>query len=53
MTTSITCAHCGRMFQITYSSGDGHFTKNHSPSGCGKNTRIWINQGNIVRTDKA
>ncbi len=50
--TTITCAHCGGMFQIsippTGNSGRGW---QHSP-GCMKTTQVYVNNGSIIRTTK-
>lgn len=49
---TITCAHCGGMFQIEIDtvgvSARGH---QHSP-GCLKSTQVYINYGEIVKTTK-
>jgi hypothetical protein len=49
---TITCAHCGGMFQISIPtsgvSGRGH---QHSP-GCMKSTQVYVNNGNITKTTK-
>ncbi len=51
---TITCAHCGQMFQIEHDSGSGATGDRgmqHSP-GCMKMTRVKLNQGRIVGTTK-
>jgi hypothetical protein len=51
---SITCAHCGKMFQIEIAqSGVQHSGKQHSMGGCGRITRVYTNNGNITKTEKA
>jgi hypothetical protein len=50
---TITCAHCGGMFQVEIpQSGVQHSTKQHSMGGCGRNTRVYTNNGNITKTEK-
>ncbi|MDG2343392.1 MAG: hypothetical protein P8L23_02325 [Flavobacteriales bacterium] len=49
---TITCAHCGCMFQISISeNGVSARRHQHSP-GCGKSTNVAINNGNITKTNK-
>ncbi len=50
---AITCTHCGGMFQVEIAqSGVQHSSKQHSMGGCGKNTRVYTNNGNITKTEK-
>jgi hypothetical protein len=49
---TITCAHCGGMFQISIpTSGVSSRGWQHSP-GCMKTTQVHVNAGNITRTTK-
>lgn len=49
---TITCAHCGGMFQISIpESGVSSRGHQHSP-GCLKSTKVWQNKGNITKTSK-
>ena len=49
---SITCAHCGSMFQIQIpTTGHSERGQQHSP-GCMKTTYVRVNNGKIVGTRK-
>jgi len=51
--TTITCTHCGEMFQVQYNfGGSGEISKQHSP-GCGKSTKLKFSGGKLTGTKKA
>ena len=51
-TVTITCMHCGGMFQTKIpESGKGSRGHQHSP-GCLKSTQVHHNNGNITKTTK-
>jgi len=48
---TITCAHCGGMFQISIPiSGVSSMGHQHTPGGFQKSTRVYVNAGNITKT---
>lgn len=50
---TITCTHCGEMFQVQYNfGGSGTISKQHTPNGCGKSTKLQFSGGKLTGTKK-